>query len=220
MCGSAAATLTHPLGSTNNVAGGEARLSASPAPTSNGSYQSSMMPSSSRAIRSSTRRKFSYCSAFGPSLSHSLAAVPMRISRPVLTRNAPSARARATTELGTARAHALDHREEMRMQHRLASRERQVRDVVVQELVDDGEHSGGVELVAEGLARTALLDAVQAGEIALVRDLPRDVERRAQVLRLGGRRKARRPGSLSRDARCEIGHAVSHRGARARAAPR
>src|SRR5262249_28811007 len=42
------------------------------------------------------------------------------------------------------------------------------------------------ELVAEGLARTALLDAVQAGEGALVRDLPRDVERRAQVLRLAG----------------------------------
>src|SRR5215470_11210284 len=97
MCGSAAASLTHPLGSTSSVAGGEARLSASPAATSNGSYQSSMTPSSSRAIRSSMRRKFPYCSAFGSSLSHSLAAVPMRISRPVLNRNAPSARARATT---------------------------------------------------------------------------------------------------------------------------
>jgi hypothetical protein len=81
-------------------------------------------------------------------------------------------------EYGAARAHALDHREEMRMQHRLATRERQVRHVVVHELVDDGEHPRGVELVAEGLARTALLDAVQAGEVALVRDLPRDVERR------------------------------------------
>src|SRR5262249_3346509 len=103
MCGSAAATLTHPLGSTNNVGGGEARLSASPAPTSNGSYHSSMTPSSSRAIWSSTRRKFSYCSASGSSLSHSLAAVPMRISRPVLNRNAPSARARATTVAASCR---------------------------------------------------------------------------------------------------------------------
>ena len=123
-------------------------------------------------------------------------------------------------ELRAARAHALDHVEEPRVQHRLAAREGQVRDLVVHQLVDDGEHLLGAELVGERLARTALLDAVEAREVALVRDLPRDIERRGQVLRLGRRREACRPGRPGGRVRCEIGHAVSPRGARVPASRR
>jgi hypothetical protein len=56
---------------------------------------------------------------------------------------------RLDLELGAARAHALDHREELRVQHRLAAREREVRDVAVHQLVDDREHLVGFELVGE-----------------------------------------------------------------------
>src|SRR5262249_17264573 len=47
------------------------------------------------------------------------------------------------------------------------------------------------ELIAEGLAGSALLDAVQAGKVALVRDLPRDIERRAEIAGAGRRRRGR-----------------------------
>jgi hypothetical protein len=123
-------------------------------------------------------------------------------------------------ELRAARARPLDHREELRMQHGLAARKRQVGDLVVHELVDDGQHLRGIELVDERLARTAFLDAMKAGQVALVRDLPGDVEWRGQVFRLGGSREARRPGCLGGRIRCEIGHAVRPREARVPAARR
>jgi hypothetical protein len=95
-------------------------------------------------------------------------------------------------ELRAALAGALDHREEVRVEHRLAARERQVGDLAVEQLVEDGEDLVAVELVGERLARPALLDAVQAGEVALVGDLPGDVERRREILRLGGGRSGHR----------------------------
>jgi hypothetical protein len=95
-------------------------------------------------------------------------------------------------ELGAALAGALDHREEMRVEHRLAARERQVGNLAVEQLVEDGEDLVAVELVGERLARPALLDAVQAGEVALVGDLPGDVERRGEILRLSGSRSGHR----------------------------
>ncbi len=95
-------------------------------------------------------------------------------------------------ELAAARADALDHLEEVRVQHRLAAGERQVGDLAIHQLVEDGEDLVAVELVRERLARPALLDAVQAGEVALVGDLPGDVQRRGEILRLGGRRSRSR----------------------------
>ena len=93
-------------------------------------------------------------------------------------------------ELAAARGDALDHLEEVRVQHRLAAGEREVRDLVVHQLVDHAEDLVAAELVRERLARPALLDAVQAGEVALVGDLPRDVERRGEVFRVGGSRRS------------------------------
>jgi hypothetical protein len=46
---------------------------------------------------------------------------------------------------------------------------------VVHQLIEDVEHVLVVELVAKRLAGTALLDAMEAGEVALVGDLPGDV---------------------------------------------
>ena len=94
-------------------------------------------------------------------------------------------------ELAAARADVFDHLEEMRMDHRLAARERQVRDLLVQQLREHAEDLLAAQLVAKRLARAALLDAMQAREIAFVGDLPRDVERRTQVSGLGGRRRRR-----------------------------
>ena len=85
-------------------------------------------------------------------------------------------------ELPPVRAGVLDHSEELRMHHRLAARERQIRDVLVNELVDDGEHFVVSQLIVKGLARPALLDAVQACEVAFVGDLPRDVEGRRKIV--------------------------------------
>ena len=85
-----------------------------------------------------------------------------------------------------ARADVFDHLEEVRMDHRLAARERQVRDLVVHQLFEHSEDLLAAQLVLERLAGAAFLDAMQAREIALVGDLPRDVERRAQVSGLGG----------------------------------
>ena len=95
-------------------------------------------------------------------------------------------------ELAAARADVLDHVEEARMDHRLAAREREVGDLVVHQLLEDAEDLLVVELVVKRLAGPAFLDAVQAREVALVGDLPRDVERRAEVARLGGGRRRRR----------------------------
>ena len=81
------------------------------------------------------------------------------------------------------RAGALDHSEEVRVQHRLPAGERQVGNLEIYRLLEDAEYLLVGELVVERLARAAFLDAVQAGEIALVGDLPGDVERRAQVAR-------------------------------------
>jgi hypothetical protein len=107
-------------------------------------------------------------------------------------------------ELGAARAHVLDHLEELRMEHRLAARKGQVRHLVVHELVEHGKDLRRVELVRKGLARPALLDAMQAGEVALVGDLPRNVERRGQILGLG--RCRRRNGRLGGRTRRHLGH--------------
>jgi hypothetical protein len=81
----------------------------------------------------------------------------------------------------------LHHLEELRMQHGLAARKRQVGDFAVQQLVEDSEYLRRVEFVGEGLPRPALLDAVQAGEIALVGDLSGNIKRRGEILRLGCR---------------------------------
>jgi hypothetical protein len=92
---------------------------------------------------------------------------------------------RLDLELPAAAAKALHHREKVRMHHRLAAREGHVRDLQRDHLVDDGEGVALRELVGKSLARTALLDAVQTGKVALVGDLPRDVERRAEILERG-----------------------------------
>ena len=67
------------------------------------------------------------------------------------------------------------------LHHGLAAREREIRDLIVHQLLEHIEDLSLVELVLERLARPAFLDAVQAGEVALVRDLPRDVKRRAEI---------------------------------------
>src|SRR5262249_14759231 len=91
-------------------------------------------------------------------------------------------------ELGAARAHVFHHLEEERMHHRLAAREGHVRHFLVEHLLEHGEDLLAGELVAKRLAGPALLDAVQAGEVALVGDLPRHVERCAEIAGLGRRR--------------------------------
>src|SRR4029079_5709573 len=84
-------------------------------------------------------------------------------------------------ELRVACADVLDHFEEMRMEHRLTARERQIRHLERQKLIEDPEQRGFVELAAKSLAGAAFLDAMQAREIALVRDLPCDVERCREI---------------------------------------
>ena len=70
-----------------------------------------------------------------------------------------------------------------------------------------GEHAHDLlpaQLVAKRLARAALLDAMQAREIAFVGDLPRDVERRTEV---SGLRRRRRLGG---DDRRRVGRHGAH----------
>ena len=88
---------------------------------------------------------------------------------------------RLDLELPALAADVLDHLEEQRMEHRLPARERQVGNVGSIIWSQHAEDLLPVELVAERLAGAAFLDAVEAGEVALVRDLPGDVERRAEI---------------------------------------
>ena len=102
MCGSAAATLTQPLGSTSSVAGGlvEARRAAHLRSRTDRSRAPSRRRTGARARSSTCAEVADIARRVGSSLSHSRAAVPMRISLPVLKRKAPSARARSMTRLG------------------------------------------------------------------------------------------------------------------------
>src|SRR4029077_14352778 len=95
-------------------------------------------------------------------------------------------------ELSAASAEVLDHPEEVWMDHRLATRGRQVGDLELPDLIEDTEDLTLRKLVGKRFAGTALLYAVQAREVALVGDLPCDVERRAEFGRAFGLRGRRR----------------------------
>src|SRR4030095_14617744 len=84
-------------------------------------------------------------------------------------------------ELAVARAYIFDHLEEQRVDHRLSARKRQIRNLMVHELLENVEDLPFIQLIAKCLAGAAFLDAVKAGEVALVRHLARDIKRRAEV---------------------------------------
>ena len=88
-------------------------------------------------------------------------------------------------ELASALADILDHLEESGVHHGFAAREGEVGHLAVHELLEHGKDFALAQFVAERFARPAFLDAVQAREIALVGDLPGDVQRGPQVAGTG-----------------------------------
>jgi hypothetical protein len=69
----------------------------------------------------------------------------------------------------------------------LTAGERKIGNLVIGSLPQEFEYLGLAELVAKGLAGTALFDAMQASKVALVGDLPGNVERSTQLAGSGGR---------------------------------
>src|ERR1700730_3601769 len=82
---------------------------------------------------------------------------------------------------------------------------------MVHQLIQDSEHLRLVELVAKRLPRAALLDAVKAGEVAFVGDLPGDVERCRQVLGSAGGWNRGPEGLICLGNRSQSSHRVNPR---------
>ena len=91
---------------------------------------------------------------------------------------------------------------------------------MVHELTEDAEHLLLVELILERLAGSAFLDAVEAGEVALVGHLPGDIKRRSEIRRFGMARFARGSRRFTRGHGCLPGHGISPAPGPFRACPR
>src|SRR5262245_51109331 len=109
-------------------------------------------------------------------------------------------------ELPVALADVFHHLEKQRVDHGFAARERDVGNFAIHRLGEEAEYLVLVQFIVERLARPAFLDAVEAREVALVRDLPGDVERRTEITRAGSSRSGRRDDNVGRTSRCLLAH--------------
>jgi hypothetical protein len=85
-------------------------------------------------------------------------------------------------EVYAGRTERLGHREEMWNDQRLAAAQHHIGNAAAHDVVGNAQRLARVELVIEFLPRCRLGTAMQAREIAVARQLPRDEKRRAEAI--------------------------------------